>query len=341
MKNNPDIFFPPEWHPQSCVQLSWPHAGTDWSEMLDQAADCFASIANAIADTQKVLIVTPDVEPARRLVGRSNRIIFREIPTNDTWARDHGGISVIKNNRPTVYDFTFNGWGMKFAANHDNLVTRRLFASSTFAPGVEYERIPLTLEGGGIETDGCGTLLVTSQCLESDNRNDHLSRAEIDRKLRDLLGIRRILWLNHGRLIGDDTDGHIDTLARFCNPQTIAYVRCDDPSDPHFGELSLMEKQLRSFVSADQQPYRLIPLPMPGPVEHNGERLPATYANFLITNHAVLVPLYNSPADKPALQTIGKLFPGRKTIGVNCLPLVRQHGSLHCVTMQYPEGFII
>jgi agmatine/peptidylarginine deiminase len=325
------------------VQLTWPHEGTDWGgEAIDDVVDCFAAIAKAICRSEKALIVAPDVEPLRKLLGDSSRIIFRQIPTNDTWARDHGGISVIKNGRPTVYDFTFNGWGMKFAANHDNLITRRLFESSTFAPGlVACERIPFVLEGGSIETDGRGTLLVTASCLKSNNRNDHLSQAEIEARLCDLLGARRILWLNHGHLIGDDTDGHIDTLARFCSDSIIAYVRCEDPSDEHFAELKLMEEELRSFVRHDGQPDKLVPLPMPACIERNGQRLPATYANFLIANRALLVPLSQSPSDDLAMRILRELFPDREAIGINCLPLVRQHGSLHCVTMQYPEGFIL
>ncbi|MDR2496013.1 MAG: agmatine deiminase family protein [Tannerellaceae bacterium] len=339
--SNCNIFFPPEWYPQSCVQLTWPHEGTDWAGSLDETIGCFAAIAKAISRTERLLVVAPRIEPVRALLGDSGRIIFREIDTNDTWARDHGGISVLKDGRPTVYDFTFNGWGMKFAANLDNLITRRLFASSTFAPGIACEQIPLVLEGGSIETDGGGTLLVTASCLESANRNEHLSRAELEQCLGRLFGARRILWLNHGRLIGDDTDGHIDTLARFCSDSTIVYVRCDDPSDPHFEELRLMEEELRGFVRDDGQPYRLVPLPLPACVEHDGERLPATYANFLITNRAVLMPLYDAPTDELAMHIIRELFPGREATGINCLPLVRQHGSLHCVSMQYPEGFII
>jgi agmatine/peptidylarginine deiminase len=337
------IIFPAEWSPQSAVQLAWPHEQTDWAPMLDQVIPCFAAIAKEVARREKLLIVCPNPQDVRRQLGHvdESRIIFREIETNDTWTRDYGGLSVWDGGEPVVYDFVFNGWGMKYAANHDNLVTRKLFATHTFAPQVRLAgKQPFVLEGGSIDSDGNGTLLTTTQCLASPNRNEHLTQQQIEACLKDTFGAARILWLEHGRLEGDDTDAHVDTLARFCSPDTIAYVQCTDPADSHFDELRRMEDCLKSFRRADGQPYRLIPLPMADRVMQGNERLPATYANFLVINGAVLMPCYDSPKDRQAARTLQTAFPGREVTGINCLPLIRQHGSLHCVTMQYPKHFI-
>jgi agmatine/peptidylarginine deiminase len=337
------VFMPPEWFPQSGVQLTWPHGGTDWADSLDEVTPCFVSIAREIAEREKLLIVAPDIGMARiQLDGiDAGRLIFREMDTNDTWARDHGGISVFKDNRPVVYDFVFNGWGMKFPANHDNRITRNLFCSQTFSANARLQSMfPFVLEGGSIETDGNGTLLTTTRCLASPNRNEHLTKGQIEGYLETAFGLRRVLWLGNGYLAGDDTDSHIDTLARFCSQDTIAYVQCTDPADEHYEALARMEEELQAFRQDNGAPYRLLPLPMAAPVEWKGERLPATYANFLIINGAVLLPFYHSPQDGVAKEVLQEAFPDREIIGINCLPLIKQHGSLHCATMQYPEGFI-
>jgi len=230
---------------------------------------------------------------------------------------------------------------MKYAANLDNLITRNLFALQTFADGIiPVNMQPFVLEGGSIDTDGEGTLLTTAECLLSVNRNEYLQREELENYLKQMFGFQRILWLEHGYLAGDDTDSHVDTLARFCNSGTIAYVQCNDETDEHYVELQTMEEELKSFIRFDGKPYQLVPLPMADKIEHNGERLPATYANFLILNDTVLVPFYNSPKDNEAKMRLQEVFVDREVVGINCRPLIRQHGSLHCVTMQYPEGFI-
>lgn len=340
---NKNILFPAEWHPQSGVQLTWPHKDTDWAPMLDEATACFVAIAKAILKQEPLLIVCLNEADVRKQLGDvdDSRILFREIETNDTWARDHGGISVFDDGQPVVYDFVFNGWGMKFAANFDNLITRMLSNTGTFAANVEVVNMqPLVLEGGSIESDGQGTLLTTVECLASVNRNEYLSQEQLEIYLKDIFGINRILWLKDGYLAGDDTDSHVDTLARFCSADTIAYVKCTDEEDEHYNELRLMEEQLRSFRTADGKPYRLLPLPMADKVEWKGERLPATYANFLIINGAVLLPFYETDKDEVARQALQEVFTDREVIGINCLPLIKQHGSLHCVTMQYPEGFL-
>lgn len=334
------IIFPAEWHPQSAVQLTWPHKQTDWAPILEEVTACFIAIAREIVKRETLLIVCSDEAEVRRQLGDipDAHIIFRETQTNDTWARDHGGITVFTDGRPTIYDFVFNGWGMKFAANHDNLITRFLFQTKTFREEVDVVNMqPFVLEGGSIETDGKGTLLTTVECLASVNRNEYLNKEQLEYHLKDFLGINRILWLENGYLAGDDTDSHIDTLARFCDEQTIAYVQCTDETDEHFAELRAMEEELKAFHTADGKPYRLIPLPMADEVIWEGERLPATYANFLIINGAVLVPFYKSDKDKIAKEALQKAFPDRDIIGIDCCALIKQHGSLHCVTMQYPE----
>ena len=337
------IILPAEWYPQSAVQLTWPHVDTDWAPILDEVIPCFVAIAKEVIKREKLLIVCPDAEAVRAQLGEveESRILFREMETNDTWARDHGGISLFDQGQPIIYDFVFNGWGMKFAANKDNLITRNLAAQHTFAADIPVINMqPFVLEGGSIESDGAGTLLATVECLASVNRNEYLQKEELEAYLKEVFGVQRILWLENGYLAGDDTDSHVDTLARFCRVDTIAYVQCTDETDEHFEELQAMEQELQAFRQMNGEPYRLVPLPMADPVEWEEERLPATYANFLIMNGAVLVPFYDSPKDEEARKALQQVFPEREVIGINCLPLIKQHGSLHCVTMQYPEGFI-
>lgn len=334
---------PAEWFPQSAVQLTWPHAGTDWAPILKEVIPCFVSIAQEIMKREKLVLVCPDASDVKEQLGAfdEERVRFVELPTNDTWARDHGGISVFDPLGPMVYDFVFNGWGMKFAANKDNLITRNLYQSGVFAEEIQLMNMaPFVLEGGSIESDGRGTLMATAECLLSVNRNEYLQREEIEHYLKDVFGVKRILWIENGYLAGDDTDSHVDTLARFCSEDTIAYVKCEDESDEHYDELRAMEEEIKAFRQENGEPYRLVPLPMADEVVWEGERLPATYANFLIINGAVLLPFYNSPKDEEARKALQAVFPDREVIGVNCLPLIKQHGSLHCVTMQYPEGYI-
>ena len=338
-----EIFFPAEWTLQAAVLLTFPHTDTDWKYNLDEVIPCFVSIAKEIVKREKLIIVCRSVEEVKQALGKMDysRIIFREIRSNDTWARDHGPLSIFVNGIPYLLDFTFNGWGLKFPANYDNQITRQLYESKVFSPETVYQSmLHVVLEGGSIETDGEGTVLTTSRCLLSANRNDYKRKEEIADYLSMILGAKRILWLNHGYLAGDDTDSHIDTLARFCNPETMAYIQCTDPDDEHFEELSQMENELRQFKTLSGKPYRLISLPMAEPVYFEGERLPATYANFLIINDAVLLPFYNSPLDEIAKQQLQEAFPDREIIGINCLPLIKQHGSLHCVTMQLPSGVV-
>lgn len=342
-KNRLNIKLPAEWAAQSAVLLTWPHENTDWKPILAEVIPSFIEIAREIVKREKLIIVCDFADDVKKVLGEIDysAIIFREIPSNDTWARDHGPISVVVNDVPYVLDFTFNGWGLKFPANYDNQITRLLYDSDTFHSSVGYQNMMhMVLEGGSIESDGEGTIMTTSQCLLSVNRNEYKSQLEIDDYLKMLFDAQRILWLNNGYLSGDDTDSHIDTLARFCDKDTIAYVRCTDESDEHHEELKQMEEELQNFRKADGKAYNLIPLPMAEAVYYEEERLPATYANFLIINGAVLMPTYNSYLDDVAKEALQKAFPDREIVSINCLPLIKQHGSLHCVTMQLPEGFL-
>lgn len=336
-------FLPAEWFTQSGVQLTWPHAATDWAYMLPEVQACFVNIAREIAKRELLLIVTPDPEDVERqladTVNRSNVRFFR-CETNDTWARDHGAITLMDTDGASLLDFTFNGWGKKFAAELDNQITRKA-VDAQLLKGHYVDRLDFVLEGGSIESDGMGTLLTTSECLLSPNRNEPMNRADIEEYLRRVLHVQRVLWLDHGYLAGDDTDSHVDTLARFCSPNTIAYVKCTDVHDEHYEALQKMEEQLKTFRTLSGEPYRLLALLMADRVEEDGERLPATYANFLIMNEAVLYPTYHQPEnDLRAKEVLQQAFPAYEIIGIDCRALIRQHGSLHCVTMQYPAGVI-
>lgn len=332
--------FPAEWAPQSAVLLAWPHPETDWAHMLPEVQACFQEIVSTIARFEEVILLVPDAATADALRPQfPANVKLPVIVTNDTWARDFGPIAIDENGRWSVLDFKFNGWGLKFAADKDNLVTRQMIDTGLIAPAVQYQnQLNFVLEGGALESDGEGTLLTTAECLLSPNRNGQWDQAQIDNYLKDTLGVKRVLWLHNGYLSGDDTDSHIDTLARFCNKETIAYVQCTDPDDEHYQALQAMEAELKTFVTEAGRPYTLLPLPMADEVIFDSERLPATYANFLIINEAVLVPTYNSPKDELALAQLQKAFPQHQIIGINCLPLIKQHGSLHCVTMQLPKG---
>ncbi|MEZ4598666.1 MAG: agmatine deiminase family protein [Syntrophotaleaceae bacterium] len=338
------VRLPAEWEPQDGVLLAWPHEKTDWEPVLLQVEPVFARIATEISRFEQVLIVAPDKEKVQAQLVQTGtdlgRVRILEIPSNDTWSRDFGPICLLENGRPVLLDYVFNGWGNKFSADLDNRINRQLQSAGCFGDA-PLRSMDLVLEGGSIESDGRGTLLTTTQCLLNPNRNPHLNRDGLEKLLKQQLGVSHFLWLNHGWLAGDDTDSHIDTLARLAPEDTILYVSCDDTTDEHYLELAAMQEELRSFRTAAGRPYRLLPLPWPrAQFDESGERLPATYANFLVINEAVLVPVYGDTHDARALETIGKAFPGRAIIGIDCSPLILQHGSLHCVTMQLPRGVL-
>ncbi|KAF0237448.1 MAG: Agmatine [Prolixibacteraceae bacterium] len=334
---NQKLRFPAEWEKQSFLQLTFPHQESDWSYILDEVTACFVEIIETAARFQDVLVVCDKVERVKSFFDSTQNIFFVQAESNDTWARDHGGITVVDNGNAVIHDYIFNGWGNKFDAGLDNQITKKLYDKGIFE-NCSFRTFELVLEGGSLESDGKGTILTTSECLLSKNRNDHLSKYEIEQHLKENFGAERILWLNHGYLAGDDTDSHIDTLARFCDEKTIAYVGCENPEDEHYEALGQMKKELQKFKDFKGKPYKLVEVPLPDACfDTEGNRLPATYANFAIINGAVLVPVYGVSQDEKAMKILQSCFPDRKVIGVNCRILIEQHGSLHCVTMQYPE----
>ena len=319
---------PAEWEPQSAVQLTWPHEATDWAPILPEITAVYE-------------------EMAREIKKREPLIIVDDIPHNDTWARDHGFITVEETSdlRPQtsdliLLDFCFNGWGEKFEAGLDNQINKHLFDKG-IVKGQYEPHLDFVLEGGSIESDGKGTVFTTTCCLMAPHRNQPLTQQEIEARLKEYLGAERIVWINHGSLIGDDTDGHIDTLVRICPGDTLLYTGGDDDHP----DLARMEEELKTLRTLDGRPYRLLKLPLPRPIYEKvqsskfkvqSERLPATYANYLVINGAVLVPTYNQPdLDAEAMRIIQQAFPDREIVGIDCCAVIKQHGSLHCCTMQY------
>ncbi len=338
-----NIRLPAEWEKQDGILLPWPHPGTDWADTLTRVEPVFVAIAREASRFEQVVILAPDISPVREKLAaagaRMENVRLLALATNDTWARDFGPITVYEEMRATPVDFIFNGWGGKFEAGKDNGVTAALGARNIFTSPPR--PVEMVLEGGSIDADGTGTLLTTSRCLLNPNRNPGMGREEISGALADTLGADRILWLESGMLLGDDTDSHVDILARFAPDNTILYVACDDREDEHYAELAKMQEELVAFRTRDGRPYRLLPLPLPA-AKHDadGNRLAATYANFLVINGAVLVPIYDDPNDRTARDAIAAAFPGRDIVAIDCTPLIQQGGSLHCSTMQLPEGVL-
>ena len=322
-----------EWQKQRVVLMSFPHKNSDWNNNLEKAFIPFIRIAQAIAYSQPVYIICDNRDNISKLFCSTKNISFIEIPTNDTWIRDYGYISVIEDGEIKLLDFKFNAWGNKFKSNLDNMVNRTLYQKG-YMGTTPLKRVDFVLEGGSIESDGVDTIMTTTKCLCNSNRNGGLEKSEIENKLKEYLGTKRILWLNYGYLAGDDTDSHIDTLARFVSSDTIVYIKCEDRDDEHYNELYKMEKELQEFRQSNGEKYNLIPLPMTTPkYNSNGDRLPATYANFLIINKAIIVPTYNDKSDKKVIEILRGIFPTREIIPVNCLTLIEEGGSLHCSTM--------
>lgn len=331
---------PPEWAEHSAILLTWPHAGTDWREYLEDICNVYVEMADAITRHERLIIATPEPDKvmgqlkSKLTECQLSKVTLHRCPTNDTWARDHGFITLTGNGQPRLLDFRFNGWGDKFPSELDNAINRSLYEKG-IVKGEYVDMNDFVLEGGSIESDGKGTVFTTSQCLLAPHRNQPLTRQEIEKRLKNSLMAERIMWIDHGHLEGDDTDGHIDTLVRTAPNDTLLYVSCTDKSDSHYSELLLMKKELEAMRTIDGHPYRLLGLPMSSPMFDCDDRLPATYANFLVINGAVIYPTYGQPDnDKLAASVIGEAFPGRELIGIDSRTVVRQHGSLHCCTMQ-------
>ncbi len=337
---------PAEWAPQAFVLLAWPHPNGDFAPWLEAVEHTYALTVAAISRRQGVVIVCRDGDHRARIQAVLNQypvaaaqVRFGRAAYRDTWLRDTAPLAVWNGRAQTpsgyLVDFRFNGWGGKHPWQEDDALGQDLYRQGIFG-SVPYRRVDWVLEGGSIETDGLGTLLATCSSIRNPNRNPDPDRAE--EILAKHLGFERFLWLDHGHLEGDDTDAHIDTLARFCSPTTIVYQSCADRSDPHYEPLRAMAAQLARFKTLAGRPYRLIPLPLPRPIyDPAGRRLPASYANFLIINGAVLVPVYDDPADDEAKSLLGRAFPAREIVAIPARALIHQYGSLHCMTMQYPQ----
>ena len=368
------FYLPAEWAIQSGIQLTWPHDGTDWKPYLSEITDTFVQLAYHIATEEKVLIVTPHIEEVKQLLREklgsklSGNLLFYACSTNDTWARDHAFLTLIAEDKNTnkkeedltieegltsdketsqtvhtpgiLLDFHFNGWGDKFPSDLDNGINHNLYIQGALNGEVE-DHEDFVLEGGSIESDGNGTIFTTSHCLMAPHRNQPLTKEEITIKLQSVFHAKRIIWLDHGLLTGDDTDGHIDTIVRTAPYNTLLYIGCQDRQDPQYEDFKALKQQLQTLRTLDGRPYKLMELPMPDAIFDEGERLPATYANFVITNGSILYPTYSQPKkDIQAGEILARAFPDREVIGIDARTVIRQHGSLHCLTMQYPKGVI-
>lgn len=325
--------------------LTWPHADSDWRDLLSAVEPVFLHIAAEIARREFLLINCFGEQTAARICTHLREqnvpvqnLVTATVPSDDTWSRDHGPLTRLRNGRPELLDFTFNGWGNKYPSERDNAITSQLANAGVFG-NTPANQVEMVLEGGSIDSDGAGTLLTTRRCLLHSHRNPGLHADEVEKCLHDLLGAERILWLENSELEGDDTDGHIDMLARFVTPEHIVYQQCDEPDYPGFAAMDAMASELQALRTAAGKPYRLTPLPWPSPKYNKaGERLPASYANFLLINGAVLVPAYEDTRDDLAATQFRQCFPDRDIVQIPCLPLIQQFGSLHCVTMQFPAG---
>jgi agmatine/peptidylarginine deiminase len=338
------VRFPAEWEPQSAVLIAWPHPETDWGPRLVDVEETYIALVVAITAYQQAVVCIADDDlqiyaEARLRSARvdMDRVRFVTVEYDDTWLRDSGPITLKTAGGFLQLDFRFTGWGGKFEASRDDRLVEALSDQGVFANATR-EEIDFALEGGGIETDGAGTLLTTWKCLHE--RHPDASRDELTAKLAGWLRQNRVLWLDHGYLEGDDTDAHIDTLARFAAEDAIVYQGCDDVSDTHYPELQAMAGELAALRTREGKPYRLFALPWAKPIFDDGRRLAASYANFLIVNGAVLMPSYGDPADARAQEVMAEAFPGREIVPVPCRPLIWQNGSLHCITMQLPEGVL-
>lgn len=320
-----------EFEEQSFTQIIFPHKDSDWARYLQEAQHNFIDIIENILKYQKCLVVCDNISNVSSMLKPHKNLYFVQYETNDTWARDSSAISIKDSGDTKLLDFTFTGWGGKFEASKDNAMSRAIQKNYT----KKLQSIDFILEGGGVESNGDGIILTTSQCMLNKNRNHSYSKDEITQKLKEFFGAKEILYLEHGYLAGDDTDSHIDTLARFISKDTIVYVKCEDIDDEHYIELKLMEDELKIF--AKEYNFNLIALPMSEAIYFEGERLPATYANFLFVNGAILVPTYGVKQDLKALEILKEAMPHLDVVGINCTTLIKQHGSLHCVTMNFAK----
>jgi agmatine/peptidylarginine deiminase len=333
---------PAEWEPQAGVIIAWPHESTDWAPRLETIESAYAGLARAIARFEPLVVCVADASVRDRAARTldvagvpGDRIRFVEVEYDDTWLRDSGPITLADGNDFRLLDFRFTGWGGKYGSDRDDRVVETLVAGGLFRASA-HQRIEWALEGGAVESDGKGTLLTTWRCLHQ--RHPDMEREDMTRRLLDAFGAERVLWLDHGYLEGDDTDAHIDTLARFAPDDAIVFQACEDMADPHYDQLARMREELTALRTLDRRPYRLHALPWARAVVDEGRRLAASYANYLIVNGGVIIPAYGDPGDAKAAAVIGAAHPGREIVPVDARPLIWQNGSVHCLTMQMPAG---
>jgi agmatine deiminase len=330
--------WPAEWEPHAATWLSWPRNPNTWPGKFEAIPEKFAAFVRTLAEFEPVHILAGGeavMRQARELVGGLPIVTLHDIETNDAWCRDHGPTFLLgpQGAPPALVDWEYNAWGGKYPPfDKDNDVPRRiagLQGRRRFAPGI-------VLEGGAIDGNGQGTILTTEQCLLNPNRNPQLSRSGIESHLAAYLGAKKVLWLSGGEIAGDDTDGHIDQLARFVNPTTVVAPLEPDASDENHAPLAANFRQLQKMTDQDGRPLSVVPLPMPRPKYHDGQRLPAGYCNFYIANSLVVVPQFDDPADNIAVDTLGRLFPDREVRGLDALDLVWGLGAFHCLSQQEP-----
>ncbi len=345
--NTPTYKLPAEWVKQQQILLTWPHQRTDWGTQLTAIDAVYKELAKHISLYEQVTIICYDEEHKlhvqnilrREPLVNLNAIQCVCIPTNDVFIRDYGPLTVFADSVQKYYlDFLFNAWGEKYDFTYDKKVTENLYQQNILTNG-KLLAINFVLEGGSIEIDDRGNLLTTTRCLLHQARNAGYKQEDIDQFLKNYLGVKNVLWLHHGELIGDDTDSHIDNLARFTPANAILYTTCTNPQDPHYAPLKAMEAELQQMNQEKNLQLELFPLPLPEPVfDASGSRLPASYANFLIINGAVLVPIYgDKKTDLFAQEQIAHCFPDRKIIPILSRALVEQYGSIHCASIQIPE----
>lgn len=340
------VRYPAEWEKQDAILLAWPKPSAGWEHHYNRVQDDYATLVATILRYEPVILC---IHPDDHRSDIENRIAAKRIPLypltiveldgDDSWARDFGPISIETGSTPGLLDFQFNGWGKKYPSEKDNQVSPSLARTGLIqAP----ETLPLVMEGGSLESNGDGMLMTTSRCLLHKDRNPHYAKSDYEQYFLKHMGIQKTLWLDHGWLAGDDTDGHIDNLARFVNENAVVYTHCSDADDEHFPELDQMRQELESFKNLEGEPLKLVSLPFPTPCysEHN-ERLPASYANFLIINDAVLCPVYDVMEDDEALQTLQRLFPDRTVEAVPARHFIHQGGSVHCLSMQLLRGTVL
>jgi len=335
---NQEIRFPAEWEPQEAIQITWPHSKEIWEDDFPQVTQLFVSISKIVISHTRLIIIYFRPDELSRFFSDAEieRIFFVKAQTNDIWSRDHGLISVYNNEKILLYNYIFNGWGMKFPANFDNQVNKGLVSHGIIKPSLVCRDVPFVFEGGSIDSNGSGEALTTAACIFSKNRNEHFSEKEIIQTIKQKFGLKRLHVLRSGFLAGDDTDSHIDMLARFVSKDTIVYATCKE-NDDHFEALNKMKDELILLENAFGQHFNLVGIPI-GTVYNEKKRLPASYINFLIVNERVFIPFYNIEEDAEAKAIFADLFPNKEVVPINCSLLIKQGGSLHCATMNFYKG---